>query len=407
MPQSVVIVGGGIAGVSTAAALRGGGFDGLITLVDPADLPYDRPPLSKEYLSGARDMKEIALQPREWYDEQHIELRTATRVEAIELGDGSPRVRLDDGSTLAADRLVLATGGDAWMPPVPGLEQVRDAGRVHVLRDVEHADGLRAALQTGVRLLVVGGGLIGAEVASTAAMLGCDVTLVDPLDPPLPAAGSATARWLHDEHARRRVSTVHGALAALDLVGDVVRARFDDGTSVEFDQVLVGVGMVPRTDLAAAAGLQIDRGVLVDDGQVTSHPAVLAVGDAAQRRGARPAEHWEAAQLDGKRAAASVLGTAAPAATAGWWWSDRHEAHVEGVGAMYEADDEHMVVVRGTLGSPPFSVFTLRGDRVLGAVAVDDSQAVRAARRLIDRGISVSADRLADPATDLRKLLRG
>jgi NAD(P)H-nitrite reductase large subunit len=171
--------------------------------------------------------------------------------------------------------------------------------------------------------------------------------------------------------------------------------------------VLVGVGMVPDTALAEAAGLEVDRGVLVDEHQLTSHPRVLAVGDAARLRGRPRTEHWEAAQHDGQRAAATILGASPPAPTAPWFWTDRHGRHVEVVGEMRAADATHTVVVRGRIGEERFAVFTLRGDIVIGAVAVDDSVAVRAARRLIDRGIPVDPAALADPATDLRRLVRG
>ncbi|MBV6763100.1 oxidoreductase C-terminal domain-containing protein, partial [Rhodococcus opacus] len=175
-----------------------------------------------------------------------------------------------------------------------------------------------------------------------------------------------------------------------------------------FDVVVLGVGMVPETGLAAAAGLEVDRGIVVDSGQLTSNPAVLAVGDPTRvRRGdvlAPRAEHWEAAQHDGQRAAATILGLPAPAATASWFWTDRHHRHVEGVGHM--SDAEH-VVIRGDFDAPAFSAFGLRAGLVVGAVAVDDSNAVRAARRMIDRAVIVDPQRLADTATDLRKLLRG
>ena len=261
----------------------------------------------------------------------------------------------------------------------------------------------------GARLLIVGGGLIGAETASTALRLGCEVVLVDPLAPPLAAAaGSSVATWLHDQHAARGIQTVTGTVRSLQVSADGVAVQLAHEADARFfDVVLVGVGMVPDTTLAEAAGLDVDRGVLVDDLQVTSHPRVLAVGDAARRRDRRRMEHWEAAQHDGQRAAATILGKPAPAATAPWWWTDRHDRHVEGVGEMREPDSVTTVVTRGAPGDAPFSVFTLQHGRVIGAVAVDATNDVRAARRMIDRRIVVDPDRLADTDTDLRKLLRG
>lgn len=401
----VVVVGGGIGGVATVAALRSGGYAGELVLLDRAELPYDRPPLSKDYLAGTRDLRQIALQAPQWYAEQSIELVGGAEVSAVSPAVDSVSVALADGRTYLADQVVLATGGRAARPRIPG----GDSTRVHVLRDVDDADRLRAALGSGSRLLVVGAGLIGAETASSACELGAEVVLIDPIDPPIAAAvGPLVARVLHDEHATRGIETVTTTLESLQETATGIAAQLaGEERSREFDAVLLGVGMVPATGLASAAGLDVDRGVLVDERQVTSHPRVLAVGDTARVRNHHRTEHWEAAQHDGQRAAATILDIPAPTPSAPWWWSDRHHHHVEGVGEMRAADAEHTVVVRGTLGEAPYAVFTLRAGRVIGAVAVDDSHAVRAARRMIDRGTVVDADALADPGADLRKLLRG
>ncbi|WP_216896785.1 NAD(P)/FAD-dependent oxidoreductase [Nocardia alni] len=400
----VVVVGGGIAGVSTVGSLRAEGYEGELTLVDAGELPYDRPPLSKEYLSGTKDFKQIALQPAEWYGDNAIRLRNLTTVAALRPGEGG--VELADGTVLPADRVVLATGGRAARPPIPG----GDSGRVHVLRTSEDADRLRERLLPGAAVLVVGAGLIGAEVASTALDLGCAVTLVDPVPVPLAAAiGPDIASWLHGLHRARGVDTVCGAVESFADTATGITVKLGDGSSPrEFDVAVLGVGMAPETGLASAAGLEVDRGIVVDPGQVTSNPAVLAVGDPTRvkRDGilAPRAEHWEAAQHDGQRAAATILGRAAAGRTAPWFWTDRHHRHIEAVGRMAAAD---RVVLRGELGSAAFSAFGILDGLVVGAVAVDDSHAVRAARRMIDRGLTVDPRKLADPATDLRKLLRG
>ncbi|WP_213575845.1 FAD-dependent oxidoreductase [Rhodococcus sp. USK13] len=400
----IVIVGGGIGGVSTASALRAGGYAGQLTLVDAGEFPYDRPPLSKDYLAGTKDLEQIALQPPEWYDDNAIALRTLTPVAALRSTEGG--VELGDGTVLPADRVVLATGGQAARPPIPGA----DSDRVHVLRSSDDADRLRKALTPGARVLVVGAGLIGAEVASTAIDLGCEVVLVDPAPLPLAAAvGPDVAAWLHGAHTARGVDTVLAGVESFTDTETGIEAVLGGETEPRtFDVVVLGVGMVPATALAEAAGLEVDRGIVVDPGQVTSNPAVLAVGDPTRVRRdgvlAPRAEHWEAAQHDGQRAAATILGTPPPAVTASWFWTDRHHNHVEAVGRMAAAEQ---TVIRGELGDPTFSAFGLRDGRVVGAVAVDDSTAVRAARRMIDRAVTVDASRLADTSTDLRKLLRG
>ena len=417
--SSVLVVGGGIAGVSTAAELRKNGYAGELTLLTTDPFPYDRPPLSKEYLAGAKDLGSIALQAAGWYAEQRIDLVAPALVESLDPAAGT--VVLMGGRQLSADRIVLATGGHSRWPdfervvgerldfPPPGEGIPISTTGIHTLRSAEDADALRHVLLSGARLLVAGAGLIGAEVASTARKLGCEVVLVDPADPPIAAAvGTRVAAWLHSLHAVHGVETVTATVEKLESTRAGVVAHIAGETGPRtFDAVLLAVGMVPDTALAKAAGLEVDNGVLVDDHQVTSHPNVLAVGDCARCRGHRRAEHWEAALHDGQRAATTILGIDDAAETAPWFWTDRYDLHVEVVGEMPEPDAEHEDVVRGTLGEPPFSVFTLRGERVIGAVAVDDPNAVRAARRMIDRGVDVRASDLADPATDLRKLLRG
>ena len=399
MTERLVIVGGGIAGVTTADALRTGGFDGDITLVDSGELPYDRPPLSKDFLAGTKDIRQIALQPAQWYDDQRIRLVSQATVIALHAAEG--RVELADGTMLKADRVVLATGGGAARPPVPGI----DGEHVHVLRTAEDADRLRSVLVPGATVLVVGAGLIGSEVASTAVRLGCNVALADPMATPLASTlGPELATWLHELHTWHGILTSRAALESSEDHGDHVEVRLTGRRGARsYDAVVVGVGMVPHTALAEQAGLEVDRGIVVDAGQVTSNPAVLAVGDPARRRGELRVEHWEAARQDGARAAATILGTAPPAPTAPWFWTDRHGQHVEAVGLMESAAE---TVVRGSFEDPSFSVFGLRDGRVVAAASVDDSTAVRAARRMIDRRIPVDGRRLSDPAVSMRALLR-
>lgn len=400
----IVVVGGGIAGVSTVGALRAGGYVGELTLVDAGDFPYDRPPLSKDFLAGVKDLKQISLQPAQWYDDNTIDLRTNTAVVALRPSEGG--VELADGTLLNADRVVLATGGQAARPPIRGV----DSPRVFVLRTSEDADRLGAALVPDARVLVVGAGLIGSEVASTAVDLGCDVTLVDPVAVPIAAAvGHEVAEWLHGLHAGRGITTLTAGIESFADTGSGVDAVLTGETEPRsFDVVLLGVGMMPETLLAQAAGLEVNRGIVVDPRQVTSNSAVLAVGDPTRIRRdgvlASRAEHWDAAKRDGSRAAATILAAAAPDSMAPWFWTDRHHRHVEGVGYIADADT---TVLRGELGADAFSVFGLREGVVVGAVAVDDSNAVRAARRMIDRGLVIAPQSLADTATDLRKLLRG
>ena len=398
----VAVVGGGVGGVSVIAALRAGGFDGDVVLIDEGEFPYDRPPLSKAYLAGEVELKSIALQPPEWFDDHRVQLMAHSSVGALRPGLGV--VELADGSAVRADKIVLATGGHAFRPPIQGAE----SPRVHTLRSAQDADRLRTALVPGGRLLIVGAGLIGAEVASTALHLGCDVTLVDPVAAPLAAVvGDEVASWLHGMHTAHGATVLRGVVESFQDSPGGIAAVLGGAEPRVFDAVVLAVGMAPATAVARDAGLTVDGGIVVDPTQVTSNPAVLAVGDVARTCAGgvlqHRSEHWEAAQHDAQRAAATILGVPPPAAGASWFWTDRYGTHVEVVGNLAGADE---FASRGRLGEQPYACFGLRGGRVAGAVAVDDSASVRAARRMIDRGITVSAAELADRSVDLRRLIK-
>ncbi|MGJ9403685.1 FAD-dependent oxidoreductase [Arthrobacter sp. KK5.5] len=400
--DSVTIVGGGMAGFTTAKELRSRGYTGSLAIIDPEGLPYDRPPLSKDYLLGSRSSEQILLSAAAWFEEHHVEVVTGR---AVALRPDAGVVVLEDGTERAADRIVLATGGSARRLDIPGgdLESVLE------LRNRADADKLRGLLKPGVRLAIIGAGLIGAETASSAIALGADVTLIDPVDPPLvPAVGPELAGRLHRMHTERGVRLVTGIPAAITVDDAGHHVGMDDGSTIDADLVLVGIGIVPETALAASAGLDIDNGTLVDEHQRTTHPLVYSVGDSSRTRlpdGTllRRAEHWEHAMNTGTTAAASLLGQDLPAHGASWFWSDRHGVHVEGVGSML---GEGSVVLRERDGVPLAS-FRLDPDGYMGGcAAIDGGLTVRAARRIIDRRILVDPAKLADPDIDLKKLAR-
>lgn len=404
VPNSVVVVGGGIAGVSACDALRANGYDGGLTMIDAGDKPYDRPPLSKEFLTGATSFDDLALKPDAWFDDHQVQLMAKTEVAGLLPGESS--VQLADGSLIRADRVVLATGGRPMVPPLLGVDQEL----VHTLRTAEDAQRLKTVLTPGVRLLVVGAGLIGAEVASTAVDLGCEVTMVDPIDPPLAGVvGPDVAAWMHDEHTRRGITVRQAGVESVAARPGGVRVALTGGHEpADFDVVLLAVGMTPAIELARTAGLECDGGIIVDRGQTTGNAAVLAIGDPSRRRlpdghTAPRSEHWEAAEHDANRAAATILGRRQPADQVSWFWTDRHGHHIEVVGKM---GDAHEVVHRGAIGDQQFSVLGLRDGYVVSAVAVDSTMVVRAARRMIDRQIRVDPLALADTSVDPRKLVR-
>ncbi|MDQ4502883.1 FAD-dependent oxidoreductase [Sinomonas sp. ASV322] len=407
--RQIVVVGGGVAAFSAISELRSRGFDGAITLLSPEGLPYDRPTLSKGYLLGTEDATKIRLAPEAWYAERSIEL-VPERAVALRPAEGA--VELDGGRRLPADRVLLATGGVPRCLGVPGGEAA------HTLRDLADSDALRRALAPGARVAVVGAGLIGAEVASAAVVLGAEATLIDPVDPPLvPAVGEALARRLHAMHAERGIRTIVGAPVGIEAhdgaaPGSAYSVRFADGSTVAADAVVAGIGILPDTALAEAAGLEAEGGVIVDDTGATSNPAVFAAGDTCRRRAgdgtlARRSEHWEAAVHSGQVAAAGMLGAEPPQFGAPWLWSDRHGVHVEAVGTLDERHAPGARTVLRMVDGVPQAAFLLAADgHLLGCSAVDLPLVVRAARRIIDRGIVPDPDALADPSADPRKLTR-
>ncbi|MFJ7088591.1 NAD(P)/FAD-dependent oxidoreductase [Streptomyces griseus] len=399
--RSVTVLGGGLAGLTVARELRAGGYDGAVRIVDPEGVPYDRPPLSKAYLEGRVTVEKLHLVPETWYADYGVEL-IATR--AVRLDPGTGSVRLADGRDMMTDAVVLTTGGTPRRLPVPGGE----LSGVHTLRTRADADRLRDVLRPGTRIAIVGAGLIGAEVASTAVGRGAEVTLIDTVDPPLAAAvGPEMARVLHAMHPVAGIRVVTGALTAITL-RQGAHVLHVDGEEVLADVVLSAVGIRAGTELARGAGLATDNGVLVDAQQRTGNPSVYAAGDCARRvlphGGPGPrTEHWEAALHQGQSVAAAVLGKPAPAPQVPWFWSERHGSRLECVGVM---NAEGRTVVRERDGQPPV-FFRLGPDStLLGCAALDSPRLVRAARRIIQSRRPTAAETLADPTVDLRGLPR-
>lgn len=400
-PASVAIVGGGLAGFTTAQELRKHGYDGTITVIDPEGIPYDRPPLSKEYLDGSMPAEKLAFVPDSWYTDNDVSLVT-DRVIALRPDEG--RLGLAGGHELSAAAVVLALGGRARTLPIPG----GDLPGLLYLRTKADADALRARMVPGARIVIIGAGLIGAEVASTAAKEGAQVTLVDPVPVPLaPICGAELAVRLHAMHAEHGVDVRNATTTELSQDGEEFTVVLSTGDRIVADTVLVAVGIVPETGLAQEAGLDTDQGIVVDRGHRTSNPAVYAAGDVARIRNAdgtllRRHEHWESAMHGGQAVAATIVDKPLPAHGASWMWSDRYGVHVEAVGDMVNGTPIERVVDGVVVAS-----FRIEADgRLIGACTIDGGTTIRAARRIIDRGIVVDPQKLADPTVELKKLAR-
>lgn len=397
----VVIVGGGLAGYSAAEKLRALGHEGTITIVDSEPTAYDRPPLSKRLFDDDFTVDTLAFASADQLALKGIDTRFGRTAVAIE--PDAAAVLLDDGDVLPADTVLLTVGGRARTLPVPGME----LPGVLALRSFSDAVALRERVREGTRAVIVGAGLIGAELASSLLHAGASVTLVDPVTVPLaPVIGDLLADHLHGMHAAHGIDVLVGITAEIQEDSDHLVVVVDDGPRLDAEVVVVGVGIVPNTELAEGAGIGTDNGILVGDDYRTSAPKVYAAGDVARRRGNdgslhRREEHWEAAQLSGQHAAYGMLGLDVPERGASWFWSDRHGVHLEATGRL--SGPGELIVREG--GDHP-AVFLVEDGLLVGAAAIDDNNTVRAARRLIDQRVPVSADELADSAVTLRSLLR-
>ncbi|MDA8358875.1 MAG: FAD-dependent oxidoreductase [Actinomycetota bacterium] len=403
--QTFVIVGASLAGAKAAETLRSEGFDGRVVLIgDEARRPYERPPLSKEYLRGEKDFDAAAVHPAGFYDEHDIELRSSSLVTAIDPAAAS--VTLSSGEQIAYDRLLLATGATPRRLPVPGAE----LPGVLYLRSADDADTLRQAIGPTAQVVVIGAGWIGAEVAASARQLGAAVAMVElaavPLERVLGAEVGAIYRDLHASHG----VDLHFGVGVEAIVGSktVEAVRLSDGTELPASAVVVGVGVAPRVELAHAAALAIEDGVVVDEHFETSVPGIFAAGDVANafhpRYGTRiRLEHWSAALNQGPAAARAMLGQRVVYDRTPYFFSDQYELGMEYRGWAPDFDE---VVFRGDPASGAFLCFWLRHGKVAAAMNANVWDAGDAIEALVRAAQPVDRARLADPDVDLAGLAR-
>ena len=371
--STFAIVGGGLAGAKAAEALRDNDFDGHVVLFAAEEhLPYERPPLSKEYLAGKKQVADFTPSSSAWYRDHHIELQLGTEVTAID--PAAHTVTLPDGATVRYDKLLLATGSQPRRPPIPGA----DADGVHYLRTLDDADALNSALVEGSSLAVVGGGWIGLEVAAGARDRGVNVTVVEMAELPLMAAlGREVGEVFANLHREHGVDLRLGASVAeiTTAGGKATGLRLGEGTTVDADAVLVAVGAAPDTALAEKAGLALgDGGVLVDSSLRTSDPDIYAVGDIASAEhplyGTRiRTEHWANALKQPAVAVAGMLGKQAAYDELPYFFTDQYDLGMEYVGY---APRYERVAFRGDVAKREFTAFWLDGDdRVLAGMNVN------------------------------------
>jgi len=401
--QTFVIVGGGMAGAKAAETLRDEGFDGRIVLVGAEPVrPYERPPLSKDYLRGETEREKVFVHEAGYYAEHDIDLRPSRA--ASRFDTGSREVVLDDGETLRYDRLLLATGAQPRRLPIPGGE----LDGVYYLRTVADSDRLRERLDRGGSLVVVGAGWIGSEVAASARQRGLDVTVVEPMSVPLERVlGPEIGAVYRDIHADHGVQMLLGSgVEAFEGGSAVERVRTNDGRTLDCDLVVVGIGVRPSMELGEQAGLAAGVGILVVVLLQTSAEGVFAAGDVAAAQhpffGERiRVEHWANALEQGPAAARNMLGAGTPYDRIPYFFSDQYDVGMEYAGYAKSWD---RVVVRGDTASREFIAFWMAGDRILAGMNVNVWDVTDTIQTLIRERVAIDDRRLSDPDVPLEEL---
>jgi 3-phenylpropionate/trans-cinnamate dioxygenase ferredoxin reductase subunit len=402
MNHGVVIVGGGQAAASAVAKLRELDGDVPITLIcgEPV-LPYQRPPLSKKYLSGEMPLDRLILRPQEWYDQNRVTVRCGQFAKSIDREE--KLVKLDRRNLIAYDKLLLTTGSTARLLPA---SMGAEAKGVHYLRAAVHADGMRPVLRPDRRLVVIGGGYIGLEVAAVAAQMGLDVTVVELAERILQRVASPeTSNFFRDLHAANGVKILESSglkeiLVSGGLSGGVALA---DGSSLDADMVLVGIGVLPQTELAEASGIRVDNGIVVDSYCATSDPDIFAAGDctAFQHKGAQiRLESVPNAIHQAEVAAQNMLGAKLAYEATPWFWSDQYDVKLQIAGLNTGYDS---TVTRPGKREGSQSVWYYRGDQLLAVDAMNDAPSFMMARRILEAGKSVPKAVAADAGANLKE----
>lgn len=408
MTGRLVIIGAGQAGFALAAKLRALKDARPITIIGSEDvIPYQRPPLSKKYLLGEMEFDRLTFRPESWFAEHDVELLLSTYVEEIDRKAKS--VRMQDGAVLEYDTLALATGSTPrTLPPSVG----GDLDGVFTVRDKRDADLLAGEMKPGRRLLIIGGGYIGLEAAAVARHLGLEVTLIEMADRILQrVAAKETAdvmRAIHDSHGVviREKTGLHRLIGGSGPEGNHVRAaELSDGSTIDVDFVIVGIGVKPNDDLAQQCGLEVGNGVIVDEFARTSDPSIFAMGDCAMLPWKGERIRLESVQnaVDQAEAAAAILaGGSAPYDAKPWFWSDQYDVKLQIAGFNMGYDE---TLVRKGAREGSLSIWYFREGRFIAVDAINDAKAYVSGKKLLDTGIQPNRDVLADPAADLKQLL--
>jgi 3-phenylpropionate/trans-cinnamate dioxygenase ferredoxin reductase subunit len=392
--ERIIVVGAGQAGVQAVASLREHGYRGAIVMVGNEPYPpYQRPPLSKAYLAGDFERERLFLKPESFFAAESCELVLNMPVVAVDRR--AKRVRFADDTTLTYDRLLLATGA---RPRLIDRPEMRLEG-VHYLRGIDDVDALRPHLVAGAKLVVIGGGYIGLEVAAVAVQHGAEVTVLEAAERVMPRTVSPIVSAFYEEvHAAHGVKLLVGAKAEGLEGRSQIAAVHAAGQRIPADVVLIGVGVMPNSELAEDAGLACDDGIIVDEFARTSDPRIFAAGDCTNHPyfdgGRVRLESVQNAVDQAKAAAAGLAGKPQVYRDVPWFWSDQYDLKLQIAGLARPGD---VTVLRGDPPTRKFAVFHLRGGKVAAVEAVNATQDYIVGRKLIASGKPVTAERLADP----------
>ena len=401
-----VIVGAGHAGGRAAQAMRQHGFEGRILLIgEEPHVPYERPPLSKELIVTDAGLEKVRLHDAAWYAENRIELIAGTAATSIDAA--AKTVGLADGRTIGFDGLMLTTGARVRRLPAPGAE----LDGVFYLRTLEDSEAIRAHIPAGAEVAVIGGGFIGLEIAGSAAKRGAKVTVLEAADRLMSrSVAPEVADWFAQMHRSRGVDLRLGvSVAAIEGNGAATGIRLGDGAIVPAEVVVIGIGILPNVEIAEAAGLAVDNGIVVDDRGRTSHPDVYAAGDVASQPNAFAGrrlrlESYQNAQDQAAAVARNLCGADEVYEDSLWVWSDQHDVNLQMTGAP---DSWDRLVWRGDPDGGRFTVFYMAAGRIVAVNTVNNGREMRPARMMMESGKAFEVDALADTSVKLLKLARG
>ncbi len=406
--EKIVIIGAGQAGAQTIISLRQGGFEGAIDLVgEEKELPYQRPPLSKKFLSGEMAAERLYFRPADFYEKENVTLHLGRRAEQLNRADKT--VSLDDGTILSYDKLMLSVGSRPRPLPLDGA----DKENVFAVRSIADIEAMKPYFTSGKKLVIIGGGYIGLETAAVAQKMGLETCVVEAMDRVLArVTDPQISSFYQDLHRAEGVDMRIGTGVEGFEFDDLVTAvKLSDGSTIEADLVVVGIGILPNVEMAEAAGLEIDNGILVNENAQTSDPDIYAGGDCTQHpnpllnRKLR-LESVQNAIEQGKAAAAHMLGVPKPYVDIPWFWSDQYDVKLQTVGLSGTHDK---TVLRGNPAERSFALFYFEGDKLIAMDAINRPAEFMVAKKLVHAsfadGLKVDPAKLADEAVSAKELL--